>query len=273
MATGIILGGTGGNDTLNGTGNNDSIFGNGGADILNGLEGDDTVSSGSVYDPATGQTLPDTVGDLLDGGPGNDHLIGGNGNDKLYPGPGNDSMDGGGGIDTANIQVNSTAASITRSGNVITITSSLGVDTLQNVERVVFSDSALAWDIDGNAGMVYRLYQAAFNRTPDKEGLGFWINAIDHGVTLLSIAHDFNVSAEFAQRYGANTTNDEYITALYANTLHRAPDAEGYAFWKHALDNNIATREKLLTDFSESPENKAQVIGQIRDGFSYDVWG
>ncbi|MCE3263857.1 MAG: hypothetical protein K0R43_2936 [Pseudoduganella sp.] len=269
---GIILGGTAGDNVLNGTTSGDSIYGNGGFDILNGLEGDDTVASGSVYDAATGTTLPDTVGDQLDGGPGNDRLLGGNGHDRLFAGPGNDTMDGGAGMDTAYLQVNSTSATITRDGNVVTIQSSLGTDTLQNVERVVFNDSAMAWDIEGNAGQIYRLYQAAFNRTPDAEGLGFWIHAIDHGTALSRISFEFGTSPEFAQRYGANASNDAYITALYANTLHRAPDAQGYAFWMDALERGIATREQLLIDFSESPENKAQVIGSIQNGFSYDPW-
>lgn len=270
---GIILGGTAGDNVLNGTNFDDSIFGNGGADILNGLDGNDTVASGSVYDPGTGNTLPDTVGDQLHGGAGNDTLLGANGHDHLYGDAGDDHLNGGAGLDTAHLDVASTSVNIMRSGNSITISSSLGTDTLENVERVRFSDSAMAWDIEGNAGQIYRLYQAAFNRAPDAEGLGFWIQAIDSGVTLSRISLEFGTSPEFAQRYGANANNDAYVTALYANTLHRAPDAEGYAFWMSALDHGIATRQQLLIDFSESPENKAQVIGSIQNGFSYDPWG
>ena len=269
---GIILGGTAGDNFLNGTGSDDSIYGNGGADILNGLEGDDTVSSGSVYDASSGANLPDTVGDLLDGGPGNDRLLGGHGHDRLFAGPGNDTMDGGPGMDTAYIQVASTSANVTRSGNTVTIQSSLGTDTLQTVERVVFNDSALAWDIDGNAGMVYRLYQAAFDRRPDAEGLGFWIDAADHGFSAIAIAGGFTNSAEFAQRYGANSSNEVFLTALYNNTLHRAPDAEGYQYWINVLNSGYS-REIVLLGFSESAENKAQVIGAIQNGFSYDPWG
>ena len=33
----------------------------------------------------------------------------------------------------------------------------------------------LALDINGTAGQVYRLYQAAFDRKPDLVGLGYWI--------------------------------------------------------------------------------------------------
>jgi hypothetical protein len=45
------------------------------------------------------------------------------------------------------------------------------VDQLSGVERIAFSDATIALDIAGTAGQVYRIYQAAFSRTPDKPGL------------------------------------------------------------------------------------------------------
>lgn len=50
---------------------------------------------------------------------------------------------------------------------------------LDSVERIRFTDKVIALDIDGNAGEAYRLYKAAFDRTPDKEGLGSWIGQLD----------------------------------------------------------------------------------------------
>lgn len=34
-----------------------------------------------------------------------------------------------------------------------------------------------------------------------------------------------------------------------------------------------APREELLAQFSESPENQAQVIGSIQDGIAFTPWG
>jgi Ca2+-binding RTX toxin-like protein len=274
MATGIILGGTAGNNSLSGTVNNDSIYGNGGADTLYGLDGDDTVASGEVYNASTGRNDPDLVGDVLDGGAGNDTLVGGHGNDRMYGGAGNDMLNGGHGVDYAYLDVTRASATITLNGGIRTVQSSLGTDTLANMDRIIFSDVALAWDIDGNGGIIYRLYQAAFDRTPDAEGLGFWIDAYDRGLaSLVSISGQFAQSPEFAQKYGTNVSNDAYVTALYANALNRTPDAEGYAYWMDALDRGVATREQLMIDFSESAENKAQVLASIQNGFTYDPWG
>jgi hypothetical protein len=42
----------------------------------------------------------------------------------------------------------------------------------------------------------------------------------------------------------------------------------GYQFWNNALNNGF-TRAQVLVQFSESPENQANVIGQITNGFDY----
>lgn len=146
-------------------------------------------------------------------------------------------------------------------------------DTLDGIERVLFSGQrdALALDIDGPGGLggqTYRLYQAAFDRAPDHEGLGFWMHALEQGVSLRHVAGEFLTSPEFRQLYGYNTTNEEFATQLYKNVLHRAPDAEGLYFWLDALDHG-APRANLLVDFSESPENQAALAQLIGNGFAY----
>ena len=143
--------------------------------------------------------------------------------------------------------------------------------TLLNVERVQFADQMVALDIGGNAGEAYRLYQAAFHRTPDKVGLGYWIAALDGGQALQSVAGGFVNSAEFASLYGATSTDAQFVDALYANVLHRTADGSGYDFWMHAIGS--ASRADVLVDFSESAENQAQVIGTIGNGIAYQHWG
>lgn len=139
---------------------------------------------------------------------------------------------------------------------------------LSNVERLEFTDGTLALDIDGNSGQAYRLYQASFDRTPDAEGLEFWMQQLDNGgLSLLEVAEEFLVSAEFAATYGQNATldNTQFIDLLYENVLDRLPDAEGYDFWQAQAGQGVS-REQMLVSFSESTENKANVAGAIDDG-------
>lgn len=139
------------------------------------------------------------------------------------------------------------------------------------VERFRFDDISIATDINGNAGKAYRLYEAAFDRKPDASGLGFWVNGLDHGISLLSIANSFLGSNEFKSRYGDQISQKEYVTALYLNVLNRAPDQAGADYWVDAL-NAGSSRAQILVNFSESIENQQGVIGAIQNGMEYQFF-
>ena len=142
---------------------------------------------------------------------------------------------------------------------------------LENVERVAFEDGTLAFDATGLAGQAYRLYQACFDRTPDVEGLGFWIKLLDsEAIDLTSAADFFLASDEFAAVYGPSEdlSDIHYLALLYANVLDRAPDLEGFSFWRDTQEQGI-TRADMLVFFSESAENVAQVAPAIDDGIWY----
>ncbi len=148
-----------------------------------------------------------------------------------------------------------------------------GTDELNEVERLQFSDVTLALDTAKGeiAGSAYRIYKAAFDRSPDAGGLGFWINAMDDGASLTSVAAGFINSPEFQKLYGANVSDRDYVTKLYNNVLDRNPDQGGYDFWLGALANG-ATREDILVNFSESKENIANVADLIANGIQYEAW-
>ena len=163
------------------------------------------------------------------------------------------------------------AYTLTRSDNVLTIVDSTGRDGTQTVRdpyRLEFTDVTLAFDIEGSAGDTYRLYRAAFNRQPDSHGLGFWIRAVDGGLPLDDMGREFARSSEFASLYGAAPTPVQLITAMYRNVLHRAPDTVGAAYWLQQLNNGVPV-ERLLIEFSNSPENKAQVASETALGMQY----
>ena len=156
----------------------------------------------------------------------------------------------------------------TQSGfTVASATQADDVDTLLNVERLFFDDAKVALDITGNAGQAYRLYQAAFDRTPDIGGLGYQMNELDRGMDLTWVAGNFLASPEFQAKYGA-LSNSQFVNALYANVLHRSADADGLIYHVKNLDAGLP-RNWLLVQFSESLENQANVIGTIENGMAY----
>lgn len=56
--------------------------------------------------------------------------------------------------------------------------------------------------------------------------------------------------------YGAAPSHAELVTLMYTNTLHRAPDEAGLAFWTNALASGNLSTTDLLVAFSESNEKK-----------------
>lgn len=198
------------------------------------------------------------------------------GDDRIVANRADNQIDGGAGLDKvvyAN-QVASYAVSV--SNGAITVrgpAASDGADTLVNVERVQFADKALAFDINGTGGQAYRVYQAAFGRTPDEGGLGFWMAQMDHGASLASVAEGFAASAEFKSVYGANPSNQAIIEKFYLNVLHRSGEPAGIAYWTGVLDNKLASLADVLVGFSESPENQTGLIGVMQNGFAYTPYG
>jgi Domain of unknown function (DUF4214)/FG-GAP-like repeat/RTX calcium-binding nonapeptide repeat (4 copies) len=101
-------------------------------------------------------------------------------------------------------------------------------------------------------GQVYRLYGATLGRQPDAGGFGGWVSGLDTNITVSQAAGAFVDSAEFQATYGP-LNNSGFVTLLYQNVLHRAPDAGGLASWVGSL-NGGATRASVVLGFSESAE-------------------
>ena len=217
------------------------------------------------------------IADQLYGNELNNTITGRDGNDTIFADGGSDTIQGGAGLDTikyALSQANYTLAVGESSSTVKEI--SIGTnDSLSTVERVVFSDKSVALDIGSGevGGSCYRIYKAAFNRTPDEGGLGYWIGQMDLGKTLVEVSAGFIDSDEFRASYGTNPTNGEFLTKVYNNVLGRDPDSGGYDWWVDQLANNPEKSwSKVMADFSEGTENQANVLELIGNGVQYDLW-
>jgi Ca2+-binding RTX toxin-like protein len=295
-----IFGGDG-NDTITGLAGNDSIYGGKGTDTakfsgaysdfkitalyetqnfltgqltgyqVTGPDGTDMISSDVEYVFFNGDsstyllstvvaTTTVTVGKLLTYSAGKDVISGTTGNDTI---------DGGADADTVIYSGVKSAYAITNNTSSVTVSSGAdGTDTLTNIERIQFSDMTVALDISGVAGQAYRVYQAAFNRTPDNGGLKYWIGLMDGGYTLAGVASGFIASTEFKTLYGSNPTNELLVSKLYDNVLHRTPDEGGYNYWVGLLNTKKIDTISTLINFSESTENQAGVIGVIQNGIN-----
>jgi hypothetical protein len=138
-------------------------------------------------------------------------------------------------------------------------------ETLVNIHRVQFVDGYLAYSPTDTAGQVYRLYEATLNRAPDQEGLTNWTNSLNSGASLQNVANGFVASAEFQADYG-NLDNTGFVTLLYQNVLHRAPDTSGLNSWVNALNSGQDTRAQVVVGFTESQEDINDLAAPVQQG-------
>lgn len=277
-----LLQGRGGNDVIDGGAGQDTVvFAGRMSDYTvttsfatlqvaakDGLSGFSTLSNVEILSFGDGSRmlLGDASANLLNGAAGNDQLFGG---------AGNDTLDGGAGLDVASYSAARSSYTISKTASGFSISDASGVDgvdQLLNMERLQFSDLAVALDISGVGGKAYRIYQAAFDRSPDPVGLGFWISVMDKGFALVDVAAEFIKSSEFASLYGAAPTNAQLLDRIYQNVLHRTPDPGGYAFWLGVLERNAVSRAEVLASFSESPENQEALASVIGQGFNFQPY-
>lgn len=139
--------------------------------------------------------------------------------------------------------------------------------TLPVAATIEFQDALVFFDDSGVEGQAYRVYQAAFNRTPDAAGLGFWIGAMRNGASLLDVTNGFYGSDEFQSTYG-QVSDSQFLTLLYRNVLKRAPDQGGIDFWGKSMQAGTP-RALVLREFSESAENRNNVAASIKAGVTY----
>ena len=146
-----------------------------------------------------------------------------------------------------------------------------GFDDITGIPKLEFADdtkiSAIAHieatfdQVTGkedHTGQMFRLYNAAFARFPDADGLEYWIDKNGSGEnSKREVAQSFIASEEFSDKYGDNVSTEDYVKTLYNNILGRTPDPEGYDYWVGQLSSGNETRAEALLGFAESAENKA----------------
>lgn len=237
-----------------------------------------TTQTITIQGRNTGELIRGTgTHDIVYGNAGDDIIYTSSGNDTIIGGAGRDSVSGGTGRDTYVFEFGRAQGTFQRSVaadgfELIFVTSSDGQERFVDVERFQFTDAIVAVDIDGNAGDAYRIYQAAFDRTPDRSGLSYWVDQMDDGMPLSQVALNFILSPEFTTTYGNINamTNAQFVNVVYENVLHRAPDSGGFSYWMNDLTNGYP-RHYMLAAFSQSAENQANVAAAIQNGILLDL--
>ena len=111
------------------------------------------------------------------------------------------------------------------------------------------------------------LYDTGLGRLPDAGGIVFWGDALQGGQhTVGSMAAAMAGSGEFQTRT-AGFSNAQVVDYMYLNTLDRAGDAGGRAYWTAQLDAGLSKAD-LIANFAFSVEHRALLAPFIDHGIA-----
>jgi Ca2+-binding RTX toxin-like protein len=130
--------------------------------------------------------------------------------------------------------------------------------------------AAGVWDQDEQAAQTARLYDTVFNRLPDLNGFLANKAALDAGLSLEQLAHNYMESAEFTARYGRpDVAPEALVNALYSNALGRPAEPDGFACWTGELRSGALNKEQVIIGISESLEHQIVALPAIEGGIAF----
>lgn len=117
-------------------------------------------------------------------------------------------------------------------------------------------------EVQDTVSPLARLYFAYFDRAPDYEGLGYYIDERDAGAALDAIADEFAASREFRMRYG-EVDDAAFVDRAYRNVFGADPGAQQRAAWIAQLESGELTRGRLMLQFSESAAFRTATADEV----------
>jgi RTX calcium-binding nonapeptide repeat (4 copies) len=207
-----------------------------------------------------------------------DELIaGGSGNDILQGFGGNDTLIGNEAIDTAIYTGPSANYTVERqSDNLWTVHarngSPDGTDTLIDIERIRFSDTSLALDLDGNAGITAKIIGAVFgaDSVADTQLAGIGLNLLDDGT-------DYEALMQLAIHAALGDEAESHATVvdlLYENVAGSPPPAADKTYFVDLLDSGAHSVASIGIFAAETAINLENINfpGLSQSGLELGLW-
>ncbi len=222
---------------------------------------------------AHGVTLENVVGTDL-----NERIIGNAANNRFTSGDGNDILDGGDGRDTsvhtrprADYTVSKTDTGFTVTSKYLKMTSQGGfshVDTLTSMERLEFTDTKVALDLNGNAGSAAKILGAVFGKASlsSREYVGTALGLLDGGMSYRNL-----MDAALNVKLGAAADSTALVNLLFQNIVGAAPSAADLATYTGLLDSGALARADLAVSAADHALNQSNInlVGLATTGIEY----
>ena len=140
-----------------------------------------------------------------------------------------------------------------------------GKDTLSKIERLKFSDTNLALDINGNAGITAKILGAVFGKDSihNKPYVGIGLSLLDNGMP-------YDKLGALALQATGVQTNDQIVNLLWTNVVGSHPTTNDAAPFIALLKNGMTPGE-LVQLAADTPLNTGNInlVGLIQTGIEF----
>ena len=235
-----------------------------------GFKGDakaDTITSNGQITVNFGTKIENLIGSNF-----GDHLVGNELNNQLTGNAGNDSIDGSTGIDTAIYDNSLSEFILTKGTDSWAITKSDESDSLVNIERLQFTDTNVALDLDGNAGKTAKLLGAILGAegVSNKVYVGAGLYFLDGGMTYEEL-----MQAALDVVLGANPSSSSVVDLIWTNIVGPPTPADNLPQYSALIDNGTYTAAELAVAAADHSLNTTNIdlVGLSQTGLEYDLYG
>ncbi|TRW98936.1 Ig-like domain-containing protein [Candidatus Methylobacter oryzae] len=218
--------------------------------------------AGNSFAGITGTTAYNftTLANTVTGTANNDSLTGGS--------AGNKTINGGLGIDKVVYSGLRADYSVAKTGNNFTTSYATGSDSLVNIERLQFSDTKLAIDLDDNAGLTAKILGAVFGpvSVSNKQYVGIGLAFLDSGKSYSDL-----VQTALNAKLGTGFSNAAEVSLLYQNVAGVQPSAADLNYWTAALNSGQFSQISLAQMAAELSLNTTRInlVGLQQTGIEY----
>ena len=143
-----------------------------------------------------------------------------------------------------------------------------GKDSLIEIERLIFSDSALAFDLDGNAGFIAKLLGAFLGADGinNSEYVGLGLSLIDSGMSKDSI-----LTEALKVVFGDNPSGSDLVNGFYRNLTGETTPDSLLNEYSALIDSGSLTALSLANQVLEHEMNVSNIdlIGLASSGLEF----
>ena len=251
-----------------------------GFSVSDGLGGINLYTSHLEVPPGTRTLVQGGSGaEALSGGAVAEAFYGGAGNDRITGAGGDDVIDGGEGVDTAVFLSPRAIYTVARTSYGWTVQAGQtaeGLDRLTNVERLQFTHTAIAFDLDGHAGAVAQILRALFGKDflANNAFVGLGLQLFDAGTPYAEVVRLAVGTDVFAQLAGGRSST-AFVNHVYKNVMGQLPSAGELSYFAGVLDRGELSQDALALLACQTVFNTESVdlVGLASTGIEFTPGG